>query len=266
MRSGFAEFDRYWVSLASVKRNWLPGIGLLAEAGRLTILSLPADECRARATQQLSATGDSTRLYGLITYHPDSDRASGLWVPLLVWPGDGGVVPGRVEGLGVLWAEGAGGGGNLLARQHLPNRRAAETMRDLYGLEIATGTIDVIYSDAARRLQGFIAALVALLRSLPVLHAVDHRPGRDPHLLDARGLHQHLHPDPRLRHPRLRRCPRGRSPGRLPGSGHPRPPGPVLETESQTRRVRPRICSETWPRWLSLRPRRPGPPGRNPAG
>jgi transposase len=59
----------------------------------------------------------------------------------------------------------------LLARQHLPNRRVAETLADLYGLDIATGTIDAIYSDAARRLRGFITALVALLRSLPVLHA-----------------------------------------------------------------------------------------------
>jgi transposase len=59
----------------------------------------------------------------------------------------------------------------LLARQHLPNRRVGETMSDLFGLRISTGTIDSIYTDASRRLDGFIVALVALLRSLPVLHA-----------------------------------------------------------------------------------------------
>jgi transposase len=59
----------------------------------------------------------------------------------------------------------------LLGRQHLPGRRVAEAMSDLFGLKISTGTIDSIYSDASRRLAGFIAALVVLLRSLPVLHA-----------------------------------------------------------------------------------------------
>src|SRR2546426_11699032 len=44
-------------------------------------------------------------------------------------------------------------------------------MADLFGLDISTGAIDSIYSDAARRLRGFIAALVTLLRGLPVLHA-----------------------------------------------------------------------------------------------
>ena len=59
----------------------------------------------------------------------------------------------------------------LLGRQHLPNRRVAESMGDLFGLSISTGAIDSIYSDASCRLRGFIAALVALLRTLPVLHA-----------------------------------------------------------------------------------------------
>jgi transposase len=58
----------------------------------------------------------------------------------------------------------------LLARQHIPNRRVAEAMADLFGVEISTGTVDGIYAEAARRLKGFIAALVVLLRSLPVLH------------------------------------------------------------------------------------------------
>ncbi len=59
----------------------------------------------------------------------------------------------------------------LLGRQHLPNRRVAEAMADLFGLRISTGAVDSIYSDASRRLRDFVGALVALLRSLPVLHA-----------------------------------------------------------------------------------------------
>jgi len=59
----------------------------------------------------------------------------------------------------------------LLARQHIPNRRVAEAMADLFGVEISTGAVDCIYAEAARRLKGFIAALVVLLRSLPVIHA-----------------------------------------------------------------------------------------------
>jgi transposase len=59
----------------------------------------------------------------------------------------------------------------LLGRQHLPTRRVAEAMADLFGLRISTGAVDSIYSDASRRLRDFVAALVTLLRSLPVLHA-----------------------------------------------------------------------------------------------
>jgi transposase len=59
----------------------------------------------------------------------------------------------------------------LLGRQHLPTRRTAETMADLFGLGISTGAVDAIYSDASRRLRDFVAALGALLRTLPVLHA-----------------------------------------------------------------------------------------------
>ena len=59
----------------------------------------------------------------------------------------------------------------LLARQHIPVERCAEAMRDLFGIKISTGTIDAVYVEAARRLSGFIKALVALLRCLPVLHA-----------------------------------------------------------------------------------------------
>ena len=58
----------------------------------------------------------------------------------------------------------------LLARQHIPIERCAETMRDLFGITMSTGTIDKMYADAARRLNGFIAALVATLRGLSVVH------------------------------------------------------------------------------------------------
>lgn len=32
----------------------------------------------------------------------------------------------------------------LLGRQHIPNRRVAEAMRDLFGLEISSGAVDSI--------------------------------------------------------------------------------------------------------------------------
>ena len=59
----------------------------------------------------------------------------------------------------------------LLARQHIPVERTREAMADLFGLNISAGTIDACYSEAGRRLAGFITALVAFLRTLPVLHA-----------------------------------------------------------------------------------------------
>jgi transposase len=58
----------------------------------------------------------------------------------------------------------------LLSRQHIPNRRVVEAMRDLFGLDISSGAVDSVFTDAAKRLSGFIAALVGLLASLPVLH------------------------------------------------------------------------------------------------
>jgi transposase len=58
----------------------------------------------------------------------------------------------------------------LLGRQHVPIERCREAMRDLFGITMSTGTIDAIYADAARRLAGFITALVAVLRSAAVVH------------------------------------------------------------------------------------------------
>jgi transposase len=58
----------------------------------------------------------------------------------------------------------------LLGRQYIPNRRVVEAMRDLFGLDISIGTVDSVYAEAGRRLRGFIAALVAVLKTMPVLH------------------------------------------------------------------------------------------------
>ena len=87
----------------------------------------------------------------------------------------------------------------LLGRQHIPNRRVAEAMADLFGLEISTGAVDSIYAEAGRRLKGFIVALVALLKEPPrAARGRDERPGRDDELLDARRVEQALHLGPRL--------------------------------------------------------------------
>jgi len=58
----------------------------------------------------------------------------------------------------------------LLTRQHIPNRRVVEAMRELFGPEISIGAVDSVYTEAGKRLMGFIAALVTLLKTLPVLH------------------------------------------------------------------------------------------------
>lgn len=58
----------------------------------------------------------------------------------------------------------------LLGRQQIPNRRVVEAMRDLFGLDISSGAVDSVFAEAGRRLMGFVAALVVLLRTLPVLH------------------------------------------------------------------------------------------------
>lgn len=58
----------------------------------------------------------------------------------------------------------------LLGRQHVPIERCREAMRDLFGITMSTGTIDAIYADAARRLTGFITALVSVLRNAAVVN------------------------------------------------------------------------------------------------
>lgn len=59
----------------------------------------------------------------------------------------------------------------LLTRQHLPVERVKEAMADLYGVPISKGAINGFSTDAARRLAPFIAGLVALLKTVKVLHA-----------------------------------------------------------------------------------------------
>jgi transposase len=44
-------------------------------------------------------------------------------------------------------------------------------MADLFGLSVSTGAVDSIYAETSPRLRGFIAAMVAFMRTLPVLHA-----------------------------------------------------------------------------------------------
>lgn len=44
-------------------------------------------------------------------------------------------------------------------------------MVDLFGLRVSTGAVDSIYAETSRLLRGFIAAMVAFMRTLPVLHA-----------------------------------------------------------------------------------------------
>ncbi|MDQ4133155.1 MAG: transposase [Actinomycetota bacterium] len=76
-------------------------------------------------------------------------------------------------------------------------------MADLFGLEISTGAVDSVYTDASRRLRGVIAALVALLRTLPVLHADEttDRIGTATCWLHVVSTGRALHPDPRFGHP-----------------------------------------------------------------
>ena len=47
----------------------------------------------------------------------------------------------------------------LLARQHVPVQRTAEAMADLFGVKLSTGTVDSIYSEAGRRLGGFLSLI-----------------------------------------------------------------------------------------------------------
>ena len=58
----------------------------------------------------------------------------------------------------------------LMARQHIPFERAAEALRDLFGVEVSTGFLDFCYSEGAERLDGFVEALRLMLKDEPVVH------------------------------------------------------------------------------------------------
>ncbi len=59
----------------------------------------------------------------------------------------------------------------------LPYARAARLLGDLCGAGVSTGFVHAVFTDAATRLQPFLARLRDLLRAQPVLHA-DETPAR----------------------------------------------------------------------------------------
>lgn len=61
--------------------------------------------------------------------------------------------------------------------QFLPYARAARLLRDLCGAGVSTGFVHAVFTDAATRLEPFLAWLRDLLRAAPVLHA-DETPAR----------------------------------------------------------------------------------------
>ncbi len=59
----------------------------------------------------------------------------------------------------------------LLCAQHLPRERCAQTLTDLFGVTVSTGTLDNWMREAATALVGFLAAVTAALQTAPVVHA-----------------------------------------------------------------------------------------------
>ena len=59
----------------------------------------------------------------------------------------------------------------LVVRQHLPIQRAAELMRDAYGIPVSTGVIVAMVNEGAQRLEAFLSTLGDQLRSADVVHA-----------------------------------------------------------------------------------------------
>ncbi len=59
----------------------------------------------------------------------------------------------------------------LMCAQHLPRERCAQTLTDLFGVTVSTGTLDNWMREAATALVGFLAAVTAQLRAAPVVHA-----------------------------------------------------------------------------------------------
>ena len=59
----------------------------------------------------------------------------------------------------------------LLCAQHLPRERCAQTLADLFGVAVSTGTLDNWMREAADALATFLATVATRLRAEPVLHA-----------------------------------------------------------------------------------------------
>ena len=122
----------------------------------------------------------------------------------------------------------------LLGRQHIPNRRVAEAMADLFGLEISTGAVDSIYAEAGRRLAG-LHRRARRRAGAACRFCTWMRPptGSARRTAGCTSSHQALHADPRLGDQRGGGHRRGRGAQRLPGRDRPRPPGHVLETQTR---------------------------------
>jgi transposase len=58
-----------------------------------------------------------------------------------------------------------------MCAQHLPRERCAQTLTDLFGVTVSTGTLDNWMREAATALVGFLTAVTAQLRAAPVVHA-----------------------------------------------------------------------------------------------
>lgn len=59
----------------------------------------------------------------------------------------------------------------LMCAQHLPRERCAQTLADLFGVNVSTGTLDNWIREAAAALDPFVAVVAAQLRAAPVVHA-----------------------------------------------------------------------------------------------
>jgi len=59
----------------------------------------------------------------------------------------------------------------LMCAQHLPRERCAQTLADLFGVAVSTGTLDNWMSEAAGALVGFLSTVTDQLAAAPVVHA-----------------------------------------------------------------------------------------------
>jgi transposase len=59
----------------------------------------------------------------------------------------------------------------LMCAQHVPRERCAQSLADLFGVNVSTGTLDNWMREAADALVGFLTTVAAQLQDQPVLHA-----------------------------------------------------------------------------------------------